>query len=183
MQKKETDAAEIEEREATVVPGADLAEKALALMHAGGGEEVPSDLMVQVLKARMCHTDCVEDGWVLDGYPREKKHAMAFLEAGILLSKIVVLDVDDQVILDKQIHRRVDPENQNFYDVRDKGIADDLHQSLAIRVCDEEDVVKKKLSDYKEKTADMLSAFDPALILRISGPEDTWMSQLEAGIA
>ena len=74
------------------------------------GQEIPADVMATLLSLRVNDDDCTENGWLLDGYPREKHHSEALVKAGLVPSKIIVMKVPEQVLIDNQCHRRIDPE-------------------------------------------------------------------------
>ena len=74
------------------------------------GQEIPAEAMATLLHLRVNDEDCVENGWLLDGYPREKHHSEALVKAGLVPTKIVAIKVPEQVLIDNQCHRRIDPE-------------------------------------------------------------------------
>lgn len=133
-------------------------------------QEIPADLMAPLLKYRVQEPDC-QNGWVLDGYPRERKHSDALVAAGVLPCKIVVLKVPEKVLMEKQCYRRIDPQNQDIHDVRDEQIPADVRERLVTRDQDKEEVVREKIHNYDTQTEDMLKAFDPSLILEVDGEQ------------
>ncbi len=61
-----------------VKAGTDLGEQAEAIMDAG--ELVPDDLMIDIVGARLHEDDIVQNGVLLDGFPRTTSQAEALLE-------------------------------------------------------------------------------------------------------
>eukprot|EP00656_Telonema_subtile_P015623 TRINITY_DN18215_c0_g1_i3.p1 TRINITY_DN18215_c0_g1~~TRINITY_DN18215_c0_g1_i3.p1 ORF type:complete len:294 (-),score=82.29 TRINITY_DN18215_c0_g1_i3:28-909(-) len=161
----EIKAAADEGREPKVIEGADLAEEASG--YTRNGEQIPPDLMAKLLYLRVKEADCSQ-GWILDGYPREQKHSEALLKAGVVPTRVVVVKVDEEALINNQCHRRIDPEDSQIYDIRDE-IPEEVKARLVIREQDQEEVVKAKIETYNTQTTEMLSAFDPKLILEVHG--------------
>ncbi len=53
--------------------GSDLGLQAAALMEAG--QLVPDELIIGIVKDRLGQADCLERGWLLDGFPRTEAQA------------------------------------------------------------------------------------------------------------
>ncbi|CAN8067789.1 unnamed protein product [Agarophyton chilense] len=79
------------------------------------GKLVPDDLVISMLKERITQPDCVQKGWLLDGFPRTAVQAQALGDAGILPSAVVVLEVEDDVLIERVVGRRSDPETGKIY--------------------------------------------------------------------
>ena len=45
----------------------------------------------------------------MDGFPRSKPQADALQEAGIVPTHVILLDVPDEVLMDRALGRRLDP--------------------------------------------------------------------------
>ena len=99
------------------------------------GDLVSDDLLLKLINERIKNKDC-ENGFILDGYPRNQKQAASldeiFSQSGNNIDGIVQIDVDFS-ILEKRITRRA---NEN------KGEK---------RVDDNLDVLKKRLKEYVEQ--------------------------------
>ena len=46
-------------------------------------QEVPVDLWIRLVEARLSLFDCVKKGWVMDGFPRTREQALALQAKGI----------------------------------------------------------------------------------------------------
>ena len=58
------------------------------------GEPLPDAIMVNVIFERLRQTDCLERGWLLEGFPRTGNQAVAMKTAGSFLfyfMKVVVV--------------------------------------------------------------------------------------------
>lgn len=97
-------------RWAIATEGGELGAKVKEYVQAG--RLVPNELTIQVVLERICADDC-KDGFLLDGFPRNRAQAEAldeFLEErGIPLDAAVVIDVPEDVSLSRILGRRVPP--------------------------------------------------------------------------
>ena len=55
----------------------------------------------------------MSQGWLLDGFPRTQPQAQALLDAGTKADAFILLDVPDEVLVDRVVGRRTDPEVGN----------------------------------------------------------------------
>lgn len=69
------------------------------------GKLVPDDVVVRIVKERLSQEDC-EKGFILDGFPRTVAQAEALDEAGIKIDKVLLLDVADEIIVERLSGRR-----------------------------------------------------------------------------
>ena len=53
-----------------------------AKLYANRGELVPDEEMIEMVLERLQKDDCINKGWVLDGYPRTKTQAEMLVKAG-----------------------------------------------------------------------------------------------------
>lgn len=71
---------------------------------------VPDDLVVSIVNDRLEKDDCA-DGFLLDGYPRTVDQAEALdkelIEKGIKLDKVVNIDADKDILIERAIGRRI----------------------------------------------------------------------------
>jgi adenylate kinase len=81
------------------------------------GNLVPDELVIAMLQERIARRDCVERGWLLDGFPRTAAQADALNAAGVSPAAVIALDVSDDVLVDRVIGRRLDPETGAIYHV------------------------------------------------------------------
>lgn len=84
-----------------VASGSDLAKTISSFIDAG--HLVPDDVTLAVLKKRLEQPDCV-NGYILDGYPRNKAQYDVYKEYDIP-SEVLVIDVPKEVSLERMAHR------------------------------------------------------------------------------
>jgi adenylate kinase len=128
---------------AAVANGTEVGKRAKAVMDAG---ELVSDTIVnQIVSDRIDEPDC-RKGFILDGFPRTVPQAEALTEMlrqkGQQLDAVIELKVDESALV-KRMERRV---------------ADTLASGGSVRADDNAEAFRKRLSEYREKTAP-LSAY------------------------
>jgi adenylate kinase len=98
---------------AAVQAGTPLGVKAKGFMDAG--QLVPDELIIDVICARLKEPDCQTNGWLLDGFPRTKSQADALTAAGMVPDCFVMLDVPEDVLVERVTGRRTDPVTGKIY--------------------------------------------------------------------
>lgn len=124
------------------------------------GGLVPDDLMVGIVLERLSKDDTTE-GFVLDGFPRtvgQAEQLDAFLDGnGAEQLCVVNLLVPDEVIVRRIASRRSCPSCGAIYHLenspsRVEGICDRCLQKLKTRVDDDENLVRHRLEEFRQKT-------------------------------
>ncbi len=115
-----------------VSSGTDLGHRVKALMEAG--EYVPDQITGQMLAGRLADSDCAH-GFILDGFPRTLPQAELLdrLLEEIPLDRVVSLEVDSQVLLERMMAR---------------GRADDTPETI-----------RRRLEVYETQTAPLLELY------------------------
>ena len=118
----------------------------------GQGLLVPDEIVEEVVRERL-HQHDWNHGFVLDGFPRTLSQAQ-FLFENWNLDKAIYLDIPDEVVHQRVMHRAKVGEGDGF-----TKRADDNPDALAVR-----------LREYKEKTAPLLELFDKkGMLVRVAG--------------
>ncbi|MFD1746049.1 adenylate kinase [Rhizobium helianthi] len=123
---------------AAVKAETDVGKRAKAVMDAGG--LVSDDIVNQIVSDRIQEADCVK-GFILDGYPRTVPQAKALADnlksLGLQLDAVIELKVDEDALV-RRIESRV---------------AETLAAGGTVRSDDNPEAFRKRLSEYREKTA------------------------------
>ena len=98
-----------------VKEGNDVGLKAKKFMD--NGQLVPDELITNVVCARLKQKDCAEKGWLLDGFPRTMSQAEALKGAGMNPDCFILLDVPQEVLVERVTGRRTDPETGKIYHI------------------------------------------------------------------
>lgn len=162
--------------------GTELGKKAKEYMDKGA--LVPDELVIDLLKSRLDEPDCVENGFLLDGFPRTLSQAEALSEylasKGIQIDRVINIDVDDSEIMSRALNRRTcsNPDCKEIYNMRDnppkvEGICDKCGSPLFVRDDDNEETVANRLRVYHEQTEPLIKYYTEQGILRtVKGQQD-----------
>ena len=128
--------------------------QAKAFMDAG--DLVPDEVIIGVVKERLERPDC-QSGYIFDGMPRTLVQAKALDDQGILIEKVLLIEVPDEVIVYRLSGRRSCPECGVVYHTETKppikeGICDVCYTDLIIRADDNEEAINHRLEAYHEQT-------------------------------
>ncbi|HTO29687.1 MAG TPA: adenylate kinase [Pararhizobium sp.] len=123
---------------AAVADGSDVGKRAKAVMDAG--QLVSDEIVNEIVSDRIDMADCAA-GFILDGYPRTVPQAVA-LDAmlkgkGLQLDSVIELKVDETALV-RRIENRV---------------AETLAAGGKVRSDDNPEAFRKRLVEYREKTA------------------------------
>ena len=126
------------------------------------GQLVPDELVVSIVDERLKKDDC-KNGFILDGFPRTVKQAET-LDAVIEIDKVLSLEVDDDVIVERLSGRRecskcATPYHILFNPPKTEGKCDKCGGDLICRADDNEDTIKKRLKVYHEQTEPIKSYY------------------------
>ncbi len=134
--------------------GTDMGLKAKAFIEAG--KLVPDDVVIGIIKDRLAADDCA-GGFILDGFPRTIPQAEALDNMGIIIDKVVDIDVPDENIVNRMSGRRVCKACGSSYHIENKkpkveGVCDACGGELQIRKDDAPETVLDRLNVYHEQT-------------------------------
>lgn len=120
------------------------------------GKLVPDEVVIGIIKERLVKADC-KNGFILDGFPRTIPQAEALDNMGIVIDKVIDIDVPDESIKDRMSQRRVCPKcGASFHLVNKKpikeGICDKCGAELIQRKDDKPETVMDRLNVYHEQT-------------------------------
>ncbi len=134
-----------------------------AKRHMDGGNLVPDEIVVELVKARVREPDCAK-GFIMDGLPRTLPQAAALREAGIDVDFIVEIEVSDGEILRRMSGRRVHPGSGRTYHVefnppRVPDRDDVTGEPLIQRPDDQPDTVRKRIVIYHSQTKPLIAYY------------------------
>lgn len=128
------------------------------------GNFVPDDIMVRILLNRLKSEDC-RRGYILDGFPRNADQARHLIDYGINLTRALLLDISDDVIVSRLGGRRECVSCRRTYHIADnppkkEGICDVCGNALRIRSDDDKEIIKNRLKIYHKETEPLISFFE-----------------------
>lgn len=120
------------------------------------GKLVPDDVMVELIKERLQRPDCAK-GFILDGFPRTTTQAEALANSGVKIDKVLSLEVEDEVIIERLSSRRECSKCGAPYNIISnkpitEGKCDKCGADLIQRADDNPDTIKNRLNVYHEQT-------------------------------
>lgn len=120
------------------------------------GGLVPDEIVIAMLKERIAQPDCA-NGYILDGFPRTVPQARALDQMGIVIDKVIDIEVEDAAIEQRLGGRRVCQGCGSSYHVLYKpsakdGSCDKCGDTLITRKDDEPETIRQRLRVYHEQT-------------------------------
>ena len=125
------------------------------------GNLVPDDIVLKVIEERILADDC-KGGFILDGFPRTVAQAEGLEKMlqnnNLSLDQVVCLEVDEETVVVRQAGRLYAPKSgRTYHEVNHPpkvaGKCDVTGEDLIKRDDDKEDVVRHRMSVYREQTA------------------------------
>ena len=121
-----------------------------------GGKLVPDELVIGILKERLAKDDCTA-GFILDGFPRTVPQAEALDRMGIVIDKVIDLEVSDEAITKRMSGRRVCEScgasyHLEFKPSKEVYVCDKCGGKTVQRKDDHPDTVKERLEVYHAQT-------------------------------
>ncbi|MCI5656843.1 MAG: adenylate kinase [Candidatus Pseudoruminococcus sp.] len=134
--------------------GTEMGLKAKSYMESGA--LVPDEVVIGIIKERIVKDDC-KDGFILDGFPRTIPQAEALDKMGIIIDKVIDIEVPDEKIINRMSGRRVCEKCGASYHLEYKkpkveGVCDACSGTLIQRKDDHPDTVKSRLDVYHSET-------------------------------
>ena len=154
------------------------------------GKFVSDEFITSLLKERLNQTDC-ENGYVLDGYPRNLNQAKLYEELLEELNKqmgiVIFINIDKEEAIKRMVGRRTCPNCGSVFNElietispQQKGICDNCGSNLVKRQDDNEETFNKRFENYEKVTKPLIKYYEEKGNIHYvnSGltPEDTFES-------
>lgn len=137
------------------------------------GALVPDEVVIGMVIERIGRADCSR-GFMLDGFPRTGPQAealdQALTRAGVALDAVVLIEVPDELILERVTGRRSDPLTGNIYHLKFKPPPPQVQARLVHREDDTEAACTARLEKYHRETAPIVPFYaSKGLLKRVDG--------------
>ncbi len=137
------------------------------------GALVPDQLVCDLVVERLGKPDCA-NGFMLDGFPRTVPQAEALdatmARAGIALDLVLVIEVPDELIVDRITGRRTDPVTGTIYHLQFSPPPADVADRVVQRSDDTEEACRTRLAKYHSETRPVLPVYEPrGIVKRVDG--------------
>lgn len=163
---------------ANIKGGTELGKEAKKYMDKG--LLVPDELVVSIVKDRLSEPDC-KNGFLLDGFPRTENQAEVLeselLTMGIALNKVVNIEAEKDILIQRAIGRRICKECGTSYHIsfnkpKVEGICDLDGGTLYQRDDDIEETVATRIEVYLNQTQPLINFYEKrGLIINIDGTQ------------
>lgn len=127
------------------------------------GQLVPDDVVIAMVKERLAEDDC-KNGFILDGFPRTVPQAEALDKMGIVIDKVIDIEVSDEEITKRLSGRRVCESCGASYHTAFKpsakeNVCDKCGAKTVQRPDDHPDTVRARLAVYHEQTEPLIAYY------------------------
>ena len=128
----------------------------LAKEYIDKGQLVPDEVIIKILFERLKEDDCA-NGYILDGFPRTLPQAYALDEHNVNIDKVLDIEVEDDVIIERLSGRRECSKCGRTYHVlynkpSVEGSCDSCGGELICRKDDNPETIKERLVVYHNQT-------------------------------
>ena len=116
----------------------------------------PDEIVTEIIRDRVSSPDCA-NGFILDGFPRNLAQAEALVDMGIKVNKALLIDVPDEVLVDRVQGRVMCDKCGASYHLKNnppavEGVCDKCGGHLEARSDDRPETVRARLKVYHELT-------------------------------
>jgi adenylate kinase len=152
---------------AAVKEGTELGKQADDFMKSG--QLVPDELVIAMVVERIGKDDC-KPGFMLDGFPRTRPQAEALDgeldKAGAALDVVLLIEVPDELIVERITGRRSDPETGTIYHMTFSPPPADIADRVVQRKDDTAEACKARLEKYHSETAPIVPFYEEKGVLK-----------------
>ena len=139
----------------------DLGQKVQSYLNSG--QLVPDEIIIEMLVERISKDDC-NNGFILDGFPRNIEQAKSLYQAGVSIDLVIYLKILEEQIIERMSGRRIHLASGRSYHTtfnppKVDGKDDLTGENLVQRSDDKPDVIKKRLEVYFNETEPMLDFY------------------------
>ncbi|GIQ83861.1 adenylate kinase/UMP-CMP kinase [Kipferlia bialata] len=129
------------------------------------GDLVPDEVVVEMILQRLKEKEIVESGYVLDGFPRTLSQAQAMVDAGIVPTHFLLLEISDEEVIRRMAGRRVDPVTGATYHTEFRPPPPEVAEGCVQRSDDIDlEAVHNRLKVYHRETESVYIKFKDSLV-------------------
>jgi len=137
----------------------------IAQEYMNSGKLVPDDVIIGVVAERLNQPDCLEKGWLLDGFPRTRAQADALASTGVSADCFLFLDVPDELLVERVVGRRTDPETGKIYHMKfSPPDSEEVNARLIQRTDDTEEKVKVRLQQFHDNVDSVKGCYGDIMV-------------------
>lgn len=138
------------------------------------GEPVPNSIVISLVEHRLKESDCIVNGWVMDGFPKTKEQVTLLTQMKINPTKVVILECKQEVCIERLGMKRIDPITGFYYNLADQAPEDkEVHDRLVGIEGNDEATVIKRWNQWDEFVGKIEEIFNNQLLLIKTGSKST----------
>ena len=137
------------------------------------GVYVPDEEIINFLIPHIQRKE-LQDGFILDGFPRTMDQAKALDQAEIEFTAAIELEAPEEVLVERLSTRRTCRKCARIFNVKTippkiEGVCDDCSGELYQREDQKPEVIQERLNIYKEKTVPLIDYYkNKKILLKVS---------------
>ncbi len=127
------------------------------------GELVPDEVVIGIIKERLSEADC-KNGFILDGFPRTIPQAEALEALGVVIDKVIDIEVSDDLIIERLSGRRECSKCGATYHIANNpsksgDLCEKCGEKLITRADDNPETIKSRLEVYHDQTEPLVNFY------------------------
>jgi adenylate kinase len=135
------------------------------------GDQVPDDIIVQLVAERMEEPHVRHNGWVMDGFPRTSQQADALALKGMVPTSVLVLDVTDEMAEHRATGRWTDAETGISYHMDLAPPPPEIRYRLTQRADDTPELFRKRLGAFRGVQARFAEEASSSKVQHVDGSQ------------
>merc|ERR1719235_1899594 len=120
-------------------------------------EFVSDEELCELVGKRLNEIDCVRKGWVLDGFPKTQTQAQFVRKAHLFPSRVIYLNVDEDVVVQRLSSRRIDPVTGIAYYGPPPTVS--IRQRVIQAEYDQADAVRDRYQKHQDNVGEIMRIF------------------------
>lgn len=129
------------------------------------GTMVPDQYVQQIIEDRLKQTDCKVNGWIMDNYPVTETQIMHLRRIKIKPTLVCLFEQADNVSLDRLIHRRIDPETGDHFNIAINPPEDPaILKRLITLNKDKEEVIRARIDTWNTSAPRVEEAYKKVIL-------------------
>ncbi|XP_067398001.1 adenylate kinase 8 isoform X2 [Emydura macquarii macquarii] len=130
------------------------------------GWPVPDNIVLKLLADRLNRLDCMTDGWVLHGFPRDLDQAEQMERAGIIPNRVFFLNLPYESVLERLAQRMIDPvTGERYHAMYKPAPLPEVQARLKQNPKDTEENIRICLETYYRHASDLEEFYEDALYI------------------
>ncbi|XP_054076511.1 adenylate kinase 8 isoform X1 [Rissa tridactyla] len=127
------------------------------------GYPVPDNLVMKILAERLNTLDCVTNGWVLYGFPRDVEQGEQLQKSHIIPNRVFFFNLPYESIMERLSQRRIDPvTGERYHTTFRPAPTPEIQARLRQHPRDKEENIEKQLETYYRNVKELEDFYEDA---------------------